>query len=296
MINNYKGVENIVLYDEVLNKLRDFFKRRDFVEVNTQDRLSILAACEDPTTVATFNYAGDLWPLPQTGQMWLEYELLKRPALAEEGRGVFCVSTSFRNEQKPIAGRHKIIFPMFEFEAAGTIDDLRSLEEDVLSELGFGTAEDFHHKEYDELKEYYGVKDLSHKEENKMTEDFGPVVFLEKFPISTSPFWNMKKTEDYAHKIDVILYGNETIGSAERSTNPEEMREQFETISAGNYAKKLYELFGESRVKIELSDFLSLEFFPRFGGGIGMTRLMSAYEKMKKPQKQRSLTFPPVLV
>jgi len=38
-----------------------------------------LAACEDPTTVATFNYAGEKWPLPQTGQMWLEYELLKNP-------------------------------------------------------------------------------------------------------------------------------------------------------------------------------------------------------------------------
>src|SRR4051812_17851297 len=129
MINNYKGVENITLYDEVLQKLRIFFKNRGFIEVNTQDRLSILAACEDPTTVATFNYAGELWPLPQTGQMWLEYELLRRPELP----GVFCVDTSFRNEKNPVSGRHKLVFPLFEFESKGTILELQKLEEDALT-------------------------------------------------------------------------------------------------------------------------------------------------------------------
>ncbi|HZS43195.1 MAG TPA: amino acid--tRNA ligase-related protein [Candidatus Paceibacterota bacterium] len=274
MINNYKGVENVELYDEVLTKLRSFFKNRGFVEVNTQDRLSILAACEDPSTVATYNYAGKLWPLPQTGQMWLEYELLKRPELP----GVFCVGTSYRAEKNPIPGRHKIIFPMFEFEAKGTIEDLKNLEAEALEHLGFGSSENFIHKTYDEMKEYYG-KELTYKEENKMMEDFGPVVFLENFPISTSPFWNMKKNGEYAHKIDVILYGNETIGSAERSTDKEEMREQFETISGGRYAAKLYELFGQERVQKELNEFLSLDFFPRFGAGIGMSRLMDAYQK-----------------
>ena len=275
MINNYKGVENVTLYDEVLQRLRAFFRKKNFVEVNTQDRLSILAACEDPTTVATFNYSGEVWPLPQTGQMWLEYELLKRPELS----GVFCVSTSYRNEQNPVPGRHKIIFPMFEFESAGTIADLRNLEVELLAELGFGSPEEFFHKNYDELKEFYNTENLSHKEENRMVEDFGPVVFLEEFPIYTSPFWNMKKNGSYANKIDVILYGNETIGSAERSTDPIEMKKQFETISSGKYAEKLFELFGESRVRKELEEFLSLKFFPRFGGGIGMTRLLAAYEK-----------------
>ena len=61
--------------------LRSFFLSKDFVEVHTQNRLSILAACEDPTTVATYNYAGEVWPLPQTGQMWLEYELLRNPSV-----------------------------------------------------------------------------------------------------------------------------------------------------------------------------------------------------------------------
>ena len=81
-------------YTKTVDALRLFFSSRGFLEVHTQNRLSILAACEDPQTIATYDYEGDIWPLPQTGQMWLEYELLKNP----EWPGVFCVSTSFRNE------------------------------------------------------------------------------------------------------------------------------------------------------------------------------------------------------
>ena len=55
------------------------FLDKGFKEVHTQNRLSILAACEDPFNVATYNYAGNIWPLPQTGQMWLEHELLSDP-------------------------------------------------------------------------------------------------------------------------------------------------------------------------------------------------------------------------
>ena len=73
MIHNYKGVEDIELFNEVVQKFRTFFLQKGFIEVPTQDRLSILAACEDPSTVATFQYLKETWPLPQTGQMWLEY-------------------------------------------------------------------------------------------------------------------------------------------------------------------------------------------------------------------------------
>lgn len=272
MINNYRGVEDTILFSRVVNKLRQFFLAKGFVEVHTQDRLSILAACEDPTTVASYNYANEVWPLPQTGQMWLEYELLTKPELA----GVFCVSTSFRNEPNPIPGRHKILFPMFEFEAKGGIDELRFLEEELLMSLGLGHPANFVHKSYDALSAHYQVDELTSAEENNMKVDFGNVVFLERFPQHTSPFWNMKKDGNYANKIDVIIDGQETIGSAERSTNPEEMRELFHTISNGDYAKTLYDLFGKDRVEKELEEFLSLSFFPRFGGGIGMTRLMKA--------------------
>lgn len=276
MINNYKGTEDSIAFSYVVNKLREFCLGKGFVEVHTQDRLSILAACEDPDTVATYDYMGQTWPLPQTGQMWLEYELLTRPDVP----GVFCVSTSYRNEPKPVPGRHKLIFPMFEFELPGTIDDLRQFEQELLTYLGFGKAETFVHKSYDELAEHYQVTELTHEHEAHMEEDFGPIVFCEEFPVYTSPFWNMKSSgSDHAHKIDVIMYGHETIGSAERSSDVDQMRTSFHTISDGKYAEKLYALFGKDRVEKELNEFLGLSFFPRSGGGIGLTRLINACEK-----------------
>ena len=66
-------------FTKTVDLLRSFFLRKGFLEVHTQNRLSILAACEDPFNVATYNYAGEVWPLPQTGQMWLEHELVSSP-------------------------------------------------------------------------------------------------------------------------------------------------------------------------------------------------------------------------
>ena len=274
MVKNHNGIEDTKSFSTVVNSLRSFFINRGFLEVHTQDRLSILAACEDPSTVATYNYLGDVWPLPQTGQMWLEYELLKNPDVA----GYFCVSTSYRNEQNPVEGRHKFIFPMFEFESKGNIEDLLNMEKELLEHLGF-TKEKFGEKTYDERTEKDGTDDLSWKEEGNIYEDFGSTVFLKKFPIRTSPFWNMKKEGEYARKIDVIISGHETIGSAERSSDIDEMRKQFHTISDGGYAGKLYELFGHDRVEKELEEFLSFDFFPRFGGGIGISRLIDGMKK-----------------
>ena len=84
--------------------------------------------------------------------------------------------------------------------------------------------------------------------------------------------------KDYlvSRKIDVILNGMETIGSAERSTDKEQMRETFYTISDGKYAQLIIDLFGKERVEKELEEFLEFDFFPRSGGGIGVTRIMQA--------------------
>lgn len=285
MLNNYRGVEDTVSFSGVVNKLRNFCLEKGFLEVSTQDRLSILAACEDPETVAVYDYVGQVWPLPQTGQMWLEYELLTKPDLP----GVFCVSTSYRNEKNPVPGRHKLIFPMFEFELKGSIDDLLKFEIEMLEYLSFGDSDSYHFKKYNELKKFYKTRELTHKHENKMQSDFGPVVFCRDFPSYTSPFWNMKKNgTQHSHKIDVILHGNETIGSAERSTDPKEMAKEFYTISNGLYAKRLFGLFGKSRVEKELNEFLSLNFFPRCGGGIGLTRLIDASKKQQRTQKTLS--------
>lgn len=272
MFSTLAPTEERSVFSKAVNALRSFFLTRGFTEVHTQDRLSILAACEDPTTVATYEYEGATWPLPQTGQMWLEYELLTKPS----SHGFFTVSTSYRNEPNPIPGRHKRIFPMFEFESKGTIEDLRALETALCEHLGLGSRHSFYYADYDDLAKKYQTNDLTSKDEARMAHEYGRVVFLQNFPEHTSPFWNMRRTGDKARKIDVIIDGMETIGSAERSTDKDDMRKRFETISDGGYANLLYEKFGKHRVQKELNDFLSLDFFPRFGGGIGMTRLARA--------------------
>jgi aspartyl/asparaginyl-tRNA synthetase len=262
-------------FSKTIDLLRSFFLAKGFLEVHTQNRLSILAACEDPETVATYNYNGEIWPLPQTGQMWLEYELLTR----RSDKGLFCVSTSYRQEPNPIEGRHETIFPMFEFEFPGDFDDLLEMEVELLQHLGFGSPKI---KEYDSWCEYFGVDELTNEHETKMGEEFG-ASFITNFPNKTSPFWNMSQNKEGTHakKNDVILGGMETIGSAERSTSPYEMKNMFEEISNGGYAQLLYDKFGKKRVVDELDEFLKHDFFPRVGGGIGITRMISALDKLE---------------
>lgn len=261
-------------YHYTVKQLRSFFESKGFIEVPTQSRLSILAACEDPKTIATIHYNNKVYPLPQTGQMWLEYELLLNPDV----KGFFCQTTSYRQEPNPIEGRHETIFPLFEFESKGDLNDLLALEEELLEFLGFGKKGEFAQGNYLDVAEKYKSKFIEHEQEEQLYKDHGPVYMLKNFPEYTSPFWNMKLSDDKktAKKCDVILCGMETIGSAERSCDGEAMKYMFETISEGGYAKILYDKFGKDRVDEEMKEFLSHNFFKRFGGGIGVTRLIRA--------------------
>ena len=260
-------------FTNVVTSLRSFFLSKGFQEVHTQNRLSILAACEDPTTVATYNYAGEVWPLPQTGQMWLEYELLTKPEIS----GFFCISTSYRQEPNIVEGRHDLIFPMFEFEFPGNLRDLMNMEVELCEYLEFQQPTV---RSYSKWCEEFDTDELVNEHESLMEEIYGPSMIVD-FPNTTSPFWNMKQNGDgTAAKIDVILGGMETIGSAERSCDTDEMEQQFYNISDGMYADLLFGHFGKERVQDELNDFLELDFIPRVGGGIGLTRLINAMDLM----------------
>jgi aspartyl/asparaginyl-tRNA synthetase len=260
-------------YTQVTTLLRNFFiKHKGFHEVHPQNRLAILSACENPHSIAKFSFDAKDWPLPQTGQMTLEDYLLLHP----EETGFVCVTTSYRNEKNPEPGRHHKIFPMFEFETHGTIEDLKKLEIELLTYLGFQNIQE---GDYELTANAYGVKEIDSKTEAKISEDISNVFLLTQFPEHTNPFWNMKRGEDRkANKIDVILHGQETIGSAERSCDVDQMRTVFFTIENGKYAEKLFDLFGYSRVIDELNIFLTHKFIPRVGGGIGLTRLVRAME------------------
>ena len=256
--------------------LRSFFLGKGFEEVHTQNRLSILAACEDPFNVATFNYASNTWPLPQTGQMWLEYEILKNPS----AKGFYCITTSYRQEDNPVDGRHDIIFPLFEFEMRGDMEELIKMEQDLLEHLGY-SRDKFQRDEYRNIANDFSTTELEHEHETKLHTDRSATYFITDFPEFTDPFWNMKRSRsnDTSHKVDVILSGQETIGSAEREVDKKIMFKRFQTIMNGKYKDKMYELFTEQRTDQELQEYFDFDFFTRCGGGIGVTRLMRSMEK-----------------
>ncbi|MES2217443.1 MAG: amino acid--tRNA ligase-related protein [Pseudomonadota bacterium] len=264
-------VSEIKTYSYILEKLRYFFQvKKHFVQVLAQPRLSILAACEDPKTISPFIFSNIKYPLPQTGQMWLEEEILKNPDVP----GVFCITTSYRDEPNPIPGRHLKVFPMFEFESHGTMEDMRKLENELVEYLGFNAPI---HCNYEKICNEYNVREIKADLELTLQTEISNEISLEYFPLRTHPFWNMKRNLDGTfNKIDVILYGMETIGSAERSTNTREMREIFHTLSDGEYAKLLFDAFGVARVTEELDRYLALPMFSRYGGGIGLNRLARA--------------------
>ena len=264
-----------VKFTKTVGLLRSFFLAKGFQEVHTQNRLSILAACEDPFNVATYNYAGQVWPLPQTGQMWLEYELLKNP----EAPGYFCQSTSYRQEPNPTEGRHDLIFPLFEFEMHGGMDDLIKMEKELLTYLGYDFRK-FMSGKYSDVAKEYGTEELEHEHEERLSKEKSPVAFITDFPEFTSPFWNMRRNpnDDTSYKVDVILSGMETFGSAEREVDKDVMRAKFESIMEGSYKNKLFELFGEERTVGELEEYFQLNFIKRSGCGIGLTRLIKSMD------------------
>ena len=268
-------------FSRCVNSMRQFFLERNYVEVHTQNALSILAACEDPKTIKTYKYndgnSEKIWPLPQTGQMHLENVLLDNPNF----EGAFCLSTSYRSEPNPVPGRHQLIFPMFEFESKGGIRELQDMQIDLLDHLGFEkTNGEYPEGDYLDICKKYDADELDNDHELQLQKDYGEVFFLKNFPFYTSPFWNMKAdfTTQNSNKIDVILAGQETIGSAERSCDKDQMREMFYTISDGEYKNILYDKFTKERVEKELDEFLDRDFFPRYGGGIGVTRMIRAME------------------
>lgn len=266
-------MQNTLQYHYMVKKLREFFnEKKGFIEVPAQSRTSILAACEDPKNVTQYKLGNVIYPLPQTGQMWLEHELLRNP----NWPGAYCITTSYRDEPFPIEGRHLRIFPMFEFEMQGTMADLRNLEKELVTFLGFGEPVSI---AYEDVCDAYQSSIVEAEHEVQLANQLGSVISLEYFPRRTNPFWNMKRNADGTYnKIDVLLHGMETIGSAERSCDVDQMREDFFTMVDGKYSQLLFDKFEKDRVLKELDVFLSLPMLPRFGGGIGVTRLARAME------------------
>lgn len=260
-------------YNFISSRLREFFKSEGLIESYHQNKLSILSACEDVFNVTTFEYINMVYPLIQTNQMKLEEIILKE---GPSSSGYFTTTTSYRQEKNPVEGRHNLIFPMFEWECAHDMDELIKFEKRMLEAIGFGPKENYVEIDYEDACKRYNTDEITHEHEMQLYKDFGTVVFLKYFPERTDPFWNMARCDKGAKKIDVIICGQETIGSAERSCDKIKMLEKFENIVDKKYAQKMYDLFGKDRVDKEMEDFLNHDFFVRSGAGMGVSRMLRA--------------------
>ena len=265
-------------FSSLSGKLHSFFRKNGFTEAYYQNHLDILSACENPKSIGTFQHYGDKFPLRQTNQMGLEYAMLQNPA------DYYCFTTSYRMEQDINKGRHNTIFPMCEFEIQkGTLDELIDFEKELIRSLGYKGK--FEEMDYEDVCKKLDIDEIEDFEEDFLCKQYAPVIFLKKFPEKTDPFFNMERDEHFlANKVDVLMLGKntlgevrgmETIGSAVRSCDVEQMRQSFKTSVGGEYHKTLYEKFGKERVDKELEEYFAMPMIPRSGAGIGFNRMLN---------------------
>jgi len=263
-------MENAKHYGLIVQKLREFFLEKDFVEVPAQSQVRILSVCDDPETVVAAEFDRNNWPLPQTGQVSLEDHFLRYP----EEEGVFCLTTSYRDEPNPIDGWHDKIFPIFEFETHGNMEDLIELEFELVDYLGFDAEPKT--IDYEDLCKMYDTNLIGPEHEKEIPYTFSNVAAIKNFPARSNPYFNVRRKQEEPNiykKADLILHGKETIGSAERAVDIEQMREDFSKFKDGQYRKFLVEEFGKMRVMEEIENYLSQDFIERCSGSIGITRL-----------------------
>jgi len=231
-------------YNTVIHLLRQFLDKLNFIELFTQNMLSILTVCDDPKTMCTFNYGGYVWPLPQSSIIWLEYELLKNP----DFNGIYTVCTTYKNDPnytKKISENifeADIVTPKFEFLTFGQYSDIILIITNLLQELGF--LDKYTFVNYNQIAKRRGSSDLD-------IDDVAPtkvVTVVEHVPVQK---WGMK----YISKVYILQ--KEIMTFAEHLTNSNELLETFLTLDDGHLSEYLYAQFSKERVDNELFKFIN---------------------------------------
>lgn len=206
-----------------------------------------------------------------------EIDQNKLPQKFSLPKGYFAHNTSTRDEYKAGDGRREFKFPLTEFEFINEteesgFDELALFLSKLITHLGFSPPEMVY---YEDECYHLGTEFIGDEEEQALCEKYGSVVLLGKFPLRTDPYWNMRHAGcDIYDKIDVIIHGFESIGSAVRSCNVREMRTNICLQDEGNYLRTMYEYFGKERVDTEIEEYFDYDFIPRCGGGLGMSRII----------------------
>src|SRR6266478_956728 len=114
----------------LLKSIRNFMESEDFVEVTTPTITSLTGACEDFSTLFSFDYFGNKAFLTQTAQLHLE-PLIHSQAL----RRVYSINHSFRAEPRA-DNRHLTEFILIEPEIGyGNLETVIDIEQSLVSRL-----------------------------------------------------------------------------------------------------------------------------------------------------------------
>ncbi|UCE16707.1 MAG: asparagine--tRNA ligase [Candidatus Bathyarchaeota archaeon] len=270
---------------EVLNFVHEFFKKRGFVGVSPP--MFISSACEGGATLFGLKYFDKDLYLTQSAQLHLEvliYSLEK----------VYCVAPSFRAEKSRTI-RHLSEYWHVEAEQAfTTIEDMMSLQEDLVSYVCHRVAEEckkeleslgvdaeklakvntpFKRITYDDalkLLQKRGFKiewgeDFGFEEERVLAEEFG-YVFVYAYPKRIKAFYckTYRENSELAMSVDLIVprIGELTTGGA-RVDDKEELIERLEEFGL---KQEDYEWY------IDLRRYGTV---PHTGFGLGVERLLA---------------------
>ena len=154
---------------------------------------------------------------------------------------------------------------------------------------------DYHVKNYSYISKQYGITliDENNNTNNnvykniltKIKKDYGPVLFIQNYPLYTYPFWNIKYDEKnkIARKINIFLDGNDTITTSEKSCSHKEIKQLYNNINNNlSYPYSIDDLTENSKIiNRELNDYLKNDFMPRYGGTIKIDLLTQAMDNNK---------------
>jgi len=243
---------------ELLKGARAYFDANGFTEVVVPHITRATGSCENMDTLFGLDFFGRQAYLRQTGQLYLE-------SLVPRMGRVYCVGSSFRAEPA-VDDRHLTEFTLVEIELPCDLDGLMAhIEGTILSMIQFVLRNKQKEMEilgidkkrlqdisiafkkitYKEAIELLGLEfgaDLKSEHERKLVEDFGnKPLFVTHYPKEIK-FFNMRKNKDnpeVVNSTDLLLpYSGESVGSAEREHEHDELIERLETSYMFEQLKK----------------------------------------------------------
>jgi asparaginyl-tRNA synthetase len=270
---------------ETLRFIDDFFRDRDFIEVSPP--MFISSACEGGATLFGLKYFDRDLYLTQSAQLHLEAQIYSLEK-------VYCVAPSFRAEKSRTI-RHLTEYWHVEAEQAfATMDDMMSLEEDLVSYVCQKVAKQckkelkalkvdpqelakietpFARITYDEAIERLHKKDFKIKwgedfgfnEEKALAAEFGPL-FVYAYPKEIKAFYckTYKENPKLVMSVDLIVprIGELATGGA-RVDDEEELIERIEELGL---RREEYDWY------IDLRKYGTV---PHAGFGLGVERLLA---------------------